>query len=134
VIQKLRDKFETETGTHWVNTQGEPDVEYVDWLEKKVEVLLEYARGVAVDGSYGDKNRFPAMLKEAERMPLTSVPLVNGISPPVPGTSAGPPTASVSSTAMCPACKRIIQLSGWPRGIEGWVCCDHCSTSFTTTV
>ncbi len=33
---KLKFDFYDETGIETVNTQGEPDIEYVDWLEKYV--------------------------------------------------------------------------------------------------
>ena len=33
---ELREKFRLETGHNWENPQGEPDVEYVLWLESKL--------------------------------------------------------------------------------------------------
>ena len=33
---ELREKFRTETGHNWENSQGEPDVDYVLWLESKL--------------------------------------------------------------------------------------------------
>jgi len=33
---KLRAQFELETGYTWTNSQGEPDIDYVAWLENKV--------------------------------------------------------------------------------------------------
>lgn len=32
----LRNQFKEETGTNWENSQHEPDIDYVDWLEKKI--------------------------------------------------------------------------------------------------
>ncbi len=32
----LRQRFEKETNAKWLNTQGEPDIDYVEWLEIKV--------------------------------------------------------------------------------------------------
>jgi len=32
----LRAQFEIETGITWTNSQGEPDIDYVAWLEKKL--------------------------------------------------------------------------------------------------
>ena len=34
--KELRTMFEKETGTHWENSQCEPDIEYVEWLESKI--------------------------------------------------------------------------------------------------
>ena len=34
--KELRLLFEKETGTHWENSQCEPDIDYVEWLEKKI--------------------------------------------------------------------------------------------------
>lgn len=33
---ELREKFKTETGDNWENSQGEPDIDYVLWLESKL--------------------------------------------------------------------------------------------------
>jgi len=35
-LKQLRMHFKKETGLSWVNSQGEPDIEYVEWLENKV--------------------------------------------------------------------------------------------------
>lgn len=32
----LRKQFEDETGDHWTNSQGEPGIDYVSWLEQKI--------------------------------------------------------------------------------------------------
>lgn len=32
----LKNKFEEETGVPWINSQGEPDIDYVTWLEKNL--------------------------------------------------------------------------------------------------
>ena len=32
----LRKDFEKETGFNWINSQKEPDIDYVDWLENKI--------------------------------------------------------------------------------------------------
>lgn len=32
-IEKLKEKFFEETGINWENSQGEPDIDYVKWLE-----------------------------------------------------------------------------------------------------
>lgn len=34
--EELRAEFERETGVPWQNEQGEPDIDYVTWLERKV--------------------------------------------------------------------------------------------------
>ncbi len=34
---QLKDEFFAETGIEWENDQGEPDMDYVNWLEAKVE-------------------------------------------------------------------------------------------------
>ncbi len=39
---KLREQFEKETGTPWTNKQGEPDIDYVEWLEKDNKMLLDF--------------------------------------------------------------------------------------------
>lgn len=33
---ELRDNFHNEQGIKWENSQGEPDIDYVEWLEDKV--------------------------------------------------------------------------------------------------
>lgn len=33
---QLKDKFYKETGMNWENNDGEPDIDYVEWLEAKV--------------------------------------------------------------------------------------------------
>lgn len=43
---KLRAKFELDTDITWTNSQGEPDIDYVYWLEQKViELEKEIAFG-----------------------------------------------------------------------------------------
>ncbi len=37
--EDLRAEFEKEEGMSWMNEQGEPDVEYVWWLENKITRL-----------------------------------------------------------------------------------------------
>jgi hypothetical protein len=32
----LKAEYELETGNTWTNSQGKPDIGYVEWLEKKV--------------------------------------------------------------------------------------------------
>jgi hypothetical protein len=34
---KLKEQFEKQTGTHWENSQGEPDIDYVLWLENQLQ-------------------------------------------------------------------------------------------------
>lgn len=34
--EELRDKFHNEQGIKWENSQGEPDIEYVIWLENRL--------------------------------------------------------------------------------------------------
>jgi hypothetical protein len=40
----FRKKFKEEKGINWLNSQGEPDIEYVDWLEYQLRNRNEYAR------------------------------------------------------------------------------------------
>ena len=37
----LRDKFQQRLGIHWQNSQGEPDIEYVEWLESELIAMKE---------------------------------------------------------------------------------------------
>jgi uncharacterized coiled-coil protein SlyX len=39
--EELRKQFELETECHWENYQGEPDIEYVQWLESKLNTRPE---------------------------------------------------------------------------------------------
>lgn len=39
ISQELQEEFKVEHGINWKNSQGEPDIDYVSWLEQK---LLEY--------------------------------------------------------------------------------------------
>ncbi len=34
--EDLKQQFYNESGTEWVNSQGEPDIDYVQWLENKI--------------------------------------------------------------------------------------------------
>ena len=38
---KLREEFEKENEINWINSQGEPNLDYVLWLEDKVNELEE---------------------------------------------------------------------------------------------
>jgi len=38
--EELRTLFKNKTGTDWVNSQDEPDIEYVNWLEDLVLMVL----------------------------------------------------------------------------------------------
>jgi hypothetical protein len=38
--EACRKAFETETGISWQNSQGEPDIEYVEWLEAAYNLRL----------------------------------------------------------------------------------------------
>lgn len=35
----LREQFEKETETQWINSQKEPDIDYVYWLEEKINKI-----------------------------------------------------------------------------------------------
>ena len=35
-LTELRNQFTKETGEERINSQGEPDIDYVDWLENKI--------------------------------------------------------------------------------------------------
>jgi len=35
-MHSYREEFKKETGISWKNGDGEPDIEYVEWLEKKL--------------------------------------------------------------------------------------------------
>lgn len=35
-VQELREQFFYEEETNWENSQGEPDIDYVFWLENKL--------------------------------------------------------------------------------------------------
>jgi hypothetical protein len=37
-MKKLRNQFKEETGIDWMNSQGEPDIDYVQWLENKLSL------------------------------------------------------------------------------------------------
>jgi hypothetical protein len=37
----LREQFEKETGTRWINSQNEPDIDYVCWLETKLNGVID---------------------------------------------------------------------------------------------
>ena len=55
-MSQLRTKFFEETGVCWENSQGEPDIEYVNWLETKVENFNDRTtiKGGMVFCSFGD--------------------------------------------------------------------------------
>ena len=38
---RLRQQFKDEAGTNWENMQGEPDIDYVLWLENKALYLAD---------------------------------------------------------------------------------------------
>ena len=35
-VKRLQDEFKELTGEKWINSQGEPDIEYVQFLENKI--------------------------------------------------------------------------------------------------
>lgn len=35
-IKALREQFKTETGENYINSQGEPDIEYMAWMEERL--------------------------------------------------------------------------------------------------
>ena len=39
VNMNLREQFEKETETQWINSQKEPDIDYVYWLEEKINKI-----------------------------------------------------------------------------------------------
>jgi hypothetical protein len=49
--QTLREQFEQEETLHWENDQGEPEIEYVVWLEAKVEKFNSALRQPTKQGS-----------------------------------------------------------------------------------
>lgn len=51
-IKKMKpsEEFEKETGVKPVNSQGEPDIDYVSWLEKKIELCNN--RGSLINKEY----------------------------------------------------------------------------------
>lgn len=52
----LKEQYESETGEDWENSQGEPDVDYVAWLEKRAalvpSVVGREEMGLAFDLAY----------------------------------------------------------------------------------
>ncbi len=36
-MSQLKNEFFAETGIEWENSQGEPDIDYINWLEAKVK-------------------------------------------------------------------------------------------------
>ncbi len=40
----LRKEFEKEMKISWVNKQGEPDFDYVEWLENKIIITENYLK------------------------------------------------------------------------------------------
>ena len=36
IPEDLRNEFKALSGDNWINSQGEPDIDYVSWLEKKL--------------------------------------------------------------------------------------------------
>jgi hypothetical protein len=40
-MSKLRDQFHSECNTPWMNDEGEPDIDYVLWLEALIENLQQ---------------------------------------------------------------------------------------------
>ena len=47
-----REVFEKKTGIHWENSQGEPDIDYVYFLEEQRDLMLEALK--AIDESIND--------------------------------------------------------------------------------
>lgn len=45
---KLRDQFKGEEGINWMNSQDEPDIDYVEWLEGNLLELSHNSDYVAV--------------------------------------------------------------------------------------
>lgn len=39
--QELREEFKKETGYNYINSQGEPDIDYMKWLEQKLVKLFD---------------------------------------------------------------------------------------------
>lgn len=39
--QELRNQFKKETETNWENSQGEPEIDYIYWLEEKIISLAD---------------------------------------------------------------------------------------------
>lgn len=35
-MENIKKQYEAETGESWENSQGEPDIDYVEWLENKI--------------------------------------------------------------------------------------------------
>lgn len=46
-MSQLKNKFFAETGAEWENSQGEPDIDYVNWLEAKVEKIISTNKRMA---------------------------------------------------------------------------------------
>lgn len=44
-MSQLKNEFFAETGVEWKNNQGEPDIDYVNWLEAKVEKFTSTSTG-----------------------------------------------------------------------------------------
>lgn len=44
--EELRDQYHLETGEKWENSEGKPDIDYVQWMERKI-----IARQYNVSGS-----------------------------------------------------------------------------------
>ena len=55
--EELQHDFHNEQGINWLNSQGEPDIDYVMWLENKILAIknntpLPPAEGVELDHSH----------------------------------------------------------------------------------
>ena len=64
--EKLRQQFKSETGEDWINPQGEPDLDYVMWLEGRLIPAPEHGEKTPEEilRKYFDKYR------EEERLGL----------------------------------------------------------------
>lgn len=45
-IEGLREEFTAETDLSWLNSQGEPDIDYVEWLEALLFGVAEEVQAI----------------------------------------------------------------------------------------
>lgn len=67
----FRKKFKEEKGINWLNSQGEPDIEYVDWLEHQLRDRNDYTR-IQIEK---DRERIKEVLLSSEYKYVEQVPI-----------------------------------------------------------
>ena len=77
IPEDLRNEFKALSGDNWINSQGEPDIDYVSWLEKKLIKNHGVSHHVSESKPFDIHNCINEILQDVDRYRYSAMRFVN---------------------------------------------------------